>query len=91
MELATPIQGSAQQISEIAEQHRPGNGPTVYDYLQRSGKGYAIPILSTKEIEPISLDVLRSQFDFRAPQSYQSLAKHPTLLQFLLEKAGVVE
>ncbi|AZR74373.1 hypothetical protein BBF96_13840 [Anoxybacter fermentans] len=54
-------------------------------------KGYAIPVNSFQEIEPVTLDELKTIFpDFIPPQSYLILKK-PDLLKFLLGRKRIGE
>jgi len=88
MECGDPIFGSARKIADFAEHDQPGNGRAIYDYLASSGKGCAIPIVRTREFEPLTLARMRKDFGFSPPQFYSALEKTPDFLEFLLSYAA---
>lgn len=84
MLMAAPIIDTPKRIGEIAESLIPGNGQAVYDYLKDQKQGYAIPIKQYTDITPISLERLRTEFEFEAPQSYVLGNTYPKLLNYLI-------
>jgi predicted transcriptional regulator len=87
VELDMPIIASVESICELAEHQKPGSTAGMREYLAGLEKGYAIPILSLHEIEPVSLSELRKKFSwFTVPQSYLLLEKKPELLSYLLSR-----
>jgi predicted transcriptional regulator len=80
IDLGKPIIGTPEEISKLAESHREGIGDEIFEYMQSSDKGYAIPILKLVELEKVSLDYLNKNFDFTAPQGYMIIDKKPKLL-----------
>jgi predicted transcriptional regulator len=92
IEFGKPIIDEPEVISELAEQNNPGTGKGIYEYLRDFKEGYAIPVLSFQEIEPVSLKELRDLFPgFTVPQSYLILNKKPELLSFLLNRKRLTE
>jgi len=90
MVLGQPTIGTPQEIADIAERNRPGNGKSVFDYLEPRGKGYAISILHTQLLpQPLDLDKLRTEFDFIAPQSYINLLTKPGLMEKLCSQINI--
>ncbi|HEU5140066.1 MAG TPA: hypothetical protein VFT51_08835 [Bacillales bacterium] len=87
VEFGRPVIDSPEYIAEIAEKEKTGSFEGTMRYLEGLEKGYAIPILSFKEIQPVSLDDLRDKFQFTAPQSYFYLYRKPELFTFLKLKA----
>ncbi len=59
-----------------------GFGNDIFNEGSKKGK-YAYPILSVQKIEPISLVVLKKDFDFVAPQGFTYLEKYPKLKNYL--------
>ena len=91
VEFERPIIDSVESICELAEGQRPGSTAGMREYLAGLEKGYAIPILSLHEIEPVPLSELREKFSwFTVPQSYILLDKKPELLSFLLARPELV-
>lgn len=86
MLMGEPIIDTPKRIGDLAESLIPGNGETVYEYLKDQKQGYAIPIKQYTEMEPVSLERLRSDFDFEAPQSYVGAGTYPKLINYLIEE-----
>lgn len=86
IEFDTPIIGSAEEISLISERIKPGSYDVMMEYM-KNGVGYAIPVKQLTEIEPVTLEELRSRFKgFAVPQSYYLLNNKKELLEFLLSR-----
>lgn len=87
IEFDCPVLGSAEEISRLSDQIKPGSYDSLMRYL-KGGTGYAIPVKKITEFEPISLEELRKRFSgFTVPQSYYFLETKEELLQFFLERA----
>ena len=85
MKLGTPIFGSPQEMSRIAEEMSPGNGDSVEEYLLSSQGGYAIPIEEFHEFEPLSLAQIKP-LGFHPPQLFFYLANYPELRELIKER-----
>jgi predicted transcriptional regulator len=86
IQFGTPIVGTPEEISAISEKET-GEGSLTAEYLKGKMEGYAIPILSWEEINPISLNTIRSDFQgFVPPQSYYRLDNKTDLLKYLEAK-----
>lgn len=86
IEFEAPIIGSEEEISQMADQIKPGSYEGIMEYFKHRN-GYAIPIKKIIEFEPILLDELRDRFPgFVVPQSYYLLERKEELLKFLLER-----
>lgn len=83
IEFDSPIIGTAEEISSLAEKENPGCYNNMMDYFSK-GTGYAIPILSITKIDEVKLEDLKKQFpNFVVPQSYYILDKKIDLLNYL--------
>jgi predicted transcriptional regulator len=90
-EFDRPIIDTVESISELAEHQKLGSKAGMHEYLAGLEKGYAIPILSLQEIEPVPLGELREKFPwFTVPQSYILLEKEPELLSFLWARSELI-
>ncbi len=82
----TPVITSTNNICNLAEKESPGCTPGMRLYMKGLDSAFAIPILDYEEIEPMSLNELRTVLGkFTPPQSYILLDKQPKILE-LLEK-----
>ncbi|GAA4859233.1 ASCH domain-containing protein [Paenibacillus vulneris] len=88
IEFGTPIIDSAARIAAIAEREHPGWGQGITSYLKGLDKGYAIPIRSICEFQPIALQELRDKYGFTPPQSYMYLESNKKLADDLLNRAA---
>lgn len=82
IDLGTAIEGTPEQIAQIAEHMYPGNGVTVEPYLARGGRkvGYAMPIRRVREFSGFTASELERMLDgFHPPQGYVLVDKHPGL------------
>lgn len=74
VDLGPAIVGSPQEVAEIAEHVRPGNGAGVLEYVRDLEQAYAIPILRVREYEGLSAEELRAQLgSWHPPQGYMLL------------------
>jgi predicted transcriptional regulator len=88
VEFGPPIIEHPSKIGELAEQQRPGSSASILAYLAGLDRGYAIPILSVTDIEPVPIDELRRHHPtFTAPQSYLVLNNFPELLRVLMARS----
>jgi len=61
----------------------------ILEYLAGAKLGYAIPVKRIKELKhPVSLDYLRKNYAFTAPQNYLIADKKPDLLGYLSSLLG---
>lgn len=91
IDLAPAVVAPPEQIAEIAERTRAGNGASVLDYVQGLERAFAIPALHIAEYPSLSIEELRAELgEFHPPQGYVRLAQHPRLME-ICEKlsAGV--
>jgi predicted transcriptional regulator len=80
--------GSPEEVAEIAERMRPGNGASVLEYVRDLDRAFAIPILGVSEYPGLSAEELRTELGaFHPPQGYVRLAQHPELMA-VCEKAA---
>ncbi len=70
-EFGRPIIGTPEELAAIAEKDEAGSYADTLDYFKGVSKGYALPLLSLREIEPMPLTELRDVFGFRPPLSYR--------------------
>jgi predicted transcriptional regulator len=79
--LGPAIAAVPERIAEIAECARPGNGASVYAYVQDLNEAFAIPILSVAEYRGVPVAALRAELgSFHPPQGYVLLARNRLLL-----------
>jgi predicted transcriptional regulator len=78
IDLDMAIVDTPERIAAIAEQARPGNGASVFEYLKDLPHGYAMPIRSVREFEGFSAHELTAMLgSFHPPQGYTLIRKHP--------------
>ncbi|MUL41568.1 hypothetical protein FZ103_10330 [Streptomonospora sp. PA3] len=80
IDLDTAIAGTPEQLAEIAERMRPGNGASVRSYLARDGRelGYAMPIRRIREFKGFAAEDLKQMVvGFHPPQGYTLADRHP--------------
>jgi predicted transcriptional regulator len=91
IDLGPAVVGVPEQIAEIAERARAGNGASVLDYVRDLERAFAIPILGVSEYPGLSADEFREELGrFHPPQGYVRLAQHPEMLA-VCEKAAAEE
>jgi len=79
-EFGTPIVDTVDRIAQIAESEHAGWGSATREYLRGLRVGYAIPVLSFREVSPIGISELKTALGaFTPPQSYLVLRNHPAL------------
>lgn len=86
LDFGQPIIDKVERIGEIAEQEKIGGANGIKRYMDGLETGFAIPILSIREIKPLSLEELRDKFDFTAPQSYINIDSIPKLKEVLVQR-----
>ncbi|GAB3173043.1 hypothetical protein GCM10027059_43350 [Myceligenerans halotolerans] len=80
IDLDPAIEDTPEQIAQIAERTRPGNGATVEPYLARGDRtvGYAMPIRRVREYHGFSARELTELLgEFHPPQGYLLVDRHP--------------
>lgn len=80
IDLAPAIEDTPEEIAQIAEQMRPGNGAAVLPYLARGDRetGCALPIRRVREYEGFTAQELSRMLDgFHPPQGYTLVDRHP--------------
>lgn len=81
VDLDPAVTGTPEEIAEIAERMRAGNGASVLAYVQGLERAYAIPIVRAVEYPGLSIEELRAELgQFHPPQGYVRLKDHPDLL-----------
>ncbi len=83
IDFGEPIIDTPQRIVELAESQSPGSRDGMADYLAGSKQGFAVPILSHQQFQPIGLQELREKFGFTPPQGYLVLDNHRELRKFI--------
>lgn len=69
-----PIYDDVENLVEIIKTHSFSSEGSLRSYLNNMKSGYALPIISSKRINPITLNELRREISgFSPPQSYYSL------------------
>jgi predicted transcriptional regulator len=80
IDLDPAIEGSPEEIGEIAELTKTGNGASVTQYLSQRGSGVALPIRRVREYHGISAETLRQRLgSWHPPQGYMRLNANPAL------------
>jgi hypothetical protein len=80
IDLDVAIEGNPQEIAQITERMRPGNGATVEPYLARGGRevGYAMPIRRVRQFPGFAAVELEQMLEgFHPPQGYVLVDNHP--------------
>jgi predicted transcriptional regulator len=78
IELDEAVVDTPRAIADIAERANPGNGTSVYAYLEDLERGYALPIRTVREYEGFTAEQLSTMLDgFHPPQGYTLIDKHP--------------
>lgn len=85
VELAKPIEGTAEEISKLYASCGDGDYDVMFDYIGNHKKTYAMKIKKVIKFEKdLPYKQLKSMFpDFYAPQSYIILDKTPDLLNYI--------
>lgn len=80
IDLDTATKDTPDRIAKIADEARPGNGTSVYEYLKDLEHGYAIPITRVREYPGLTAADLGGLLgSFHPPQGYTLIDRHPTL------------
>lgn len=80
IDLDAPITGSPDEIAEIAERARPGNGASVRDYLAPAGHGVALPIRRVREYTGFTAtEISEALGKWHPPQGQTLIDRHPRL------------
>ena len=89
IEFGKPIRDIPYKINEIALSQGISEDSDILEYLAGAKLGYAIPVKRIKELKhPVSLDYLRKNYAFTAPQNYLIADKKPDLLGYLSSLLG---
>lgn len=89
VEFGDPIIDTPNKINRLALSQGINEDSDILEYMEGIDYGYAIPIKKVKKLnKPISLDYLRENYTFTAPQSYIIVDKKPFLLDYLLNSLG---
>ncbi|MGN7382037.1 MULTISPECIES: hypothetical protein [unclassified Paenibacillus] len=86
IEFGKPIIDKVENIGRIAELEGSGSMEGISRYMNGLETGFAIPIISIREIEPLTLEELRKTYRFTAPQSYIHLESNPKLKATLIQR-----
>ncbi|MEC0368607.1 hypothetical protein [Paenibacillus chibensis] len=89
IEFDAPIVDEVDPIGRIAEQEGSGTLSGITAYMKGLKTGYAIPIRSFREIEPLTLEELTNTYHFTAPQSYIFADSRPELKEELLRRLHI--
>ncbi|MGH4019964.1 MAG: hypothetical protein ACRDT0_12140 [Pseudonocardiaceae bacterium] len=77
IDLDEAVVGPPRSLADIAERANPGNGESVYAYLQEVELAYAMPIRTISEYPGFTADELGTMLDgFQPPQGYILIDKH---------------
>lgn len=80
IDLGPAIVAPPEQVAEIAEQTRRGNGASVLEYVRDLEQAFAIPILRVREYQGLSGEELRAELGaWHPPQGYIRLNQHRAL------------
>ena len=81
IDLGPAVVGSPDEVAEIAERMRSGNGVSVLEYVRGLDRAFAIPILGVTEYPGLPAEDLRAELGvFHPPQGYVRLARHAELM-----------
>lgn len=86
IEFGQPIWDEVEKIGEIAEMDGSGTKDGIKEYMNGLEQGYAIPIISVRQIESMPLSDLRTKYNFTAPQSYINIESNPSLAKELFKR-----
>jgi len=71
-----PIKASLEELSNVIHSHSFSSEDSLRDYFKGLDRGYALPVIKSKKINPITLNELKEKISgFRPPQSYCSLRR----------------
>lgn len=90
-EFGRPIIGTPEELAAIAEKDQADSFADTLDYLKGVTKGYALPLLSLRKIEPMPLAELRDIFGFRPPLSYRRIEVDSLLERELKKRLEALE
>ncbi len=77
IDLDEAVVGPPRSLADIAERVNPGNGESVYAYLEDVEVGHAMPIRTIREYPGFTDDELATMLDgFQPPRSYTLIDKH---------------
>lgn len=85
-EFGKPIVDTPERLGRLAEREGEGTIDGIVNYLAGLEVGYALPLRTIREIEPLSLEELRADYRFAPPQSYSHLSAYPALSSVLFER-----
>jgi predicted transcriptional regulator len=78
VDLDAAVVDSPSAVAAIAEEARPGNGASVFEYLADKEHGFAIPIRSVREYTGFTGTELEAMLgSFHPPQGYIRIADRP--------------
>src|SRR5690606_2716703 len=86
IEFGEPIFDKIDKIADIAEQEESGNREGILGYLEGLERGFAIPVISYRRIQSMTLEELRKNYNFTAPQSYINIESNPKLREVLMNR-----
>lgn len=86
IEFGEPIVDEVERLGLIAEEEGSGTVSGISSYMKGLKKGFAIPIRSIREIEPLPLEELKQKYLFAAPQLYITADSKPELKKELLRR-----
>lgn len=77
IDLDEAVVASPRSLADIAEHASPGNGDSVYAYLENVELAHAMPIRTIREYPGFTADELATMLDgFQPPQGYTLIDKH---------------
>ncbi|TYP79849.1 hypothetical protein [Paenibacillus methanolicus] len=86
VEFDAPIVDAPERLGRLAEQEGTGTIESIVTYFAGLEQGYALPVRTIREIEPMPLEELRDAYRFTAPQSYCRLSAYPGLGHALFKR-----
>ncbi|MFC4100252.1 hypothetical protein [Paenibacillus xanthanilyticus] len=90
-EFGSPIVDAPKRLGRLAEQEGAGTIEGIMSYFAGLEQGYALPLRTIREIEPMPLERLRAAYRFSPPQSYCHLSAYPELGRALFERLSRTE
>lgn len=93
IDLDEAVVGPPRSLADIAERTNPGNGESVYAYLEDVELGHAMPIRTIREYPGFTADGLATMLDgFETPHGYTLVDEHAAWARAcdLLTQAPVV-